>query len=535
MKRLLFISLLIFLLLQSQESISQPLQLQWQQCYGGSQDENGYNIAKTSTGFFLLGSTGSHDQQVPGSFGGSDFWVIRTDSVGSLIWTKTYGGSGDEVSTDMKPTLDGGYILFGYTFSEGNSGLVTGNHGGADYWLVKVDSLGNLEWQKCLGGSCNDISLQIVLTQDGGYLCIGYSCSNDGEITENHGSYDAWVVKVNSTGNIIWQKSFGGTQPDYGFCASSTSDGGAIIGCGVGASDGNIQCSFHGGDADVWVAKLDSVGNIEWQQCYGGSSIETIQSIIKSNDGGYIFCGFTYSNDGDVSGNHGNGDIWIVKLDQLGTLEWQKCFGGSQDDAGFVIKKSTENEYLIGGLSYSNDGDVSGNHNPVWFTDMWIFKISSNGSLLWQQCLGGEGDDAIHDFLDLKMGRLMLFGDTHSGPNSGDVSCNSHGWGTYDYWLVSTLDTTFVLENKFSKQPFEVETIPNPADQSIEFISKQPNWSSNTIIRYFNQLGQNKGILILQKGESNVSLDSQNLPSGTYFYTYSNKDFNGAGKIIIIH
>jgi hypothetical protein len=406
--------LVIVLLLLFLSGFSQPLQIQWQHCYGGTQDETGYTVLKINRGYLLFGSTDSNDGDVPSTHGGGDYWVISIDSIGNIIWTKTYGGSEDEIGTDMKPTPDGGFILFGTTFTQNNSGQVSGNHGGGDFWVVKIDSLGTLQWQKCYGGSCIDWAREIDGTKDGGYFCIGYTCSDDGDVTGYHGGYDIWVVRLNQTGDILWEKTFGGTGIDNGASIHQTEDNGAILGGNIGTDNGNINCSFHGGDFDAWVAKIDSSGKIDWQKCYGGSEIESVMKIIPTTSGGYIFSGETNSNDGDVSGNHGLQDFWVVKLDQWGNIQWQKCFGGSETDESLIIKESSDGNYFIGGVTYSNNGDVHGNHSgDSSYDDMWVIKISPQGNLIWQQCLGGEAYDGVSSILEIPDGGLSYL----DGPN----------------------------------------------------------------------------------------------------------------------
>ena len=532
--RLLILAIVLNISLTGLQLHSQPLKLNWQHCYGGSNYENGYNIIKGTGGFILFCGTDSHDGDVTGFHGGyGDYWLIKTDTAGNLVWNKTYGGIDQDDASYMKQTSDGGFILFGDAFS--NSGEVVGNHGGSDFWLVKVDSLGNIEWTKCLGGSCNDAGYKIDLTQDGGFVCIGSSCSHDGDVTTNYGNYDVWVVRLSQTGDIIWQKSFGGTFTDWGISIKSTSDKGAIIGGLIGSSDGNIQCNYRNFD-DCWVSKLDSSGNIEWQNCYGGTGNESVVDIIPTDDGGYIFNSGTNSTDGDISGNHGDYDFWVVKLDHMGNLEWQKCFGGSSTDRSYVIKKSSDGNYLVGGYTLSNDGDVHGNHSlPPNYSDMWLIKISPLGDLLWQQCFGGDDSEGINDILELNGGTIMLLGGAQTSDNSGDVQCNHHGPGTNDVWLLSVTDTTYVGINDKKGRLYNIWTSPNPADENVSFNITGPDFSTDTKIMVFNNCGQKIQILSLKKGEKSTLFDCHSVVSGLYYYTYINNLFSGAGKIIISH
>ena len=509
--------------------------MNWQHCYGGSNYEIGYKVVKVTNGFFLFSGTDSNDGDVSGNHGGGDYWCIKIDSIGNLLWSKTYGGVGDEISSDMKPTNDGGFILFGSTYTVSSTGEVIGNHGGSDFWLVKVDSIGNIEWSKCLGGSCNDVAYKVDLTKDNGFICVGYSCSNDGDVTMNYGGYDIWVVKLDHSGNILWQKSFGGTFSDWGLCVQSMSDGGAIVGGLTGSSDGNIQCNNRG-FADCWLAKLDSNGNVEWQKCYGGSGYESVVSIISTEDSGYIFTGGTNSIDGDVTGNHGDYDVWVVKLDHWGNLVWQKCYGGSGEEKGQVIKKSSDGNYFVGGYTFSNNGEVTGNHSLFPdYSDIWLIKISPVGELIWQQCLGGDSSEGLEDIFEMPGGKLMLLGATETSDNSGDVQCNHHGPGTNDVWLLSVTDTTYVGMNEIKGVSFKITVSPNPANENIKFTASKANYSSNALIRIFNNFGQQVSSLFLNNGESTVEYNSSSTPEGLYYFNYNSNQFYGVGKIVIIH
>jgi hypothetical protein len=226
------------------------------------------------------------------------------------------GRSNDDEARSVVQTGDGGYIVAGYTRS--NDGDVSGNHGGADAWVVKLNSDGTIAWQKTLGGSSYDEAHSIVQTSDGGYIVAGYTRSNDGDVSGNHGEEDAWVVKLDSEGNIEWQKTFGGSSYDEANSIVQTSDGGYIVAGYTKSSNGDVAyggSTYHGGiQEDVWVIKLDSHGNIIWQEALGGGGYDRAFSIAQTSDDGYVVAGYAGSNDGDVSGNHGSYDVWVVKL-----------------------------------------------------------------------------------------------------------------------------------------------------------------------------------------------------------------------------
>ena len=255
----------------------------------------------------------------------------------AIEWEKSFGGNWEDLASSITQTTDGGYIVAGS--SQSDDGDVTGHHGRLDiydYWIVKLTGMGDIEWQKSLGGSDNDYANSIIPTSDSGYIVAGYSVSADGDVTESRGNLDAWVVKLRSTGEIEWQRSLGGSGEDLANSIAQTTDGGYII-AGLSQSDdgdvtGRHEPSFS---PDVWIVKLRSTGEIEWQRLLGGKGWDEAKYIAPTRDGGYIITGFSNSNDGDVIGLHGNygfRDYWIVKLRSTGEIEWQRVLGGSNKD-----------------------------------------------------------------------------------------------------------------------------------------------------------------------------------------------------------
>jgi hypothetical protein len=187
-------------------------------------------------------------------------------------------------------------------------------------------------------------------------------------VTVNHGSQDCLIVKLDTHGNIQWQKSLGGSGFDSIASIQQTSDGSYIIAGVLESSDSDVT----GGGYDFWIVKLDSLGTLQWQKSLGGSDNDEAKSIQQTSDGGYIIAGSSFSNNGDVTGNHGNQDYWIVKLDSLGTIQWQKSLGGSEEDEAKSIQQTSDGGYIIAGSSFSNNGDVTGNHGGF---DYWIVKL----------------------------------------------------------------------------------------------------------------------------------------------------------------
>lgn len=355
-----------------------------------------------------------------------------TQTVPTIQTQKSLGGSDYDAATSIQQTADGGYIVAGVSYS--NDGDVSGNHGPGDYWLVKLKKDGMIQWQKSLGGSLGDIAYSVQQTADRGYIVAGASTSTDGDVSGHHGGYDYWVVKLEENGSIQWQKSLGGSNDDVGSSIQQTVDSGYIVAGDSGSY--NEDVSGQHGALDYWLVKLKRSGAIQWQKCFGGSNVEHAYSVQQTADSGYIVAGVSYSNDSDVSGNHGSGDYWMVKLKKSGALEWQKCLGGSNFDYAFSVQQTADGGYIVAGYSSSNDGDVSGHHGSDSYTDCWIVKLKMNGTIQWQKSLGGSGNDAAKCIQQTRDGGYIVAGYSYS--NDGDVSGN-HGLG--DYWVVKLKKT----------------------------------------------------------------------------------------------
>lgn len=396
--------------------------IDWQKALGGSGDEELSTITQTiDGGFIMVGYANSTDGDVTGNIGGSDYWIVKLSSSGAIDWQKSYGGTNEDVAFSIQQTNDGGFIVAGCSTSI--DGDVSGNHGGEDFWVLKLTNTGALTWQKSFGGSANECAQYVQQTADGGYIVAGTSASNDGDVSGNHGESDYWVIKLASTGDLTWQKSFGGSSFDLSEAIQQTSDDGYIVAGFTRSNDGDV--SYNNGNYDYWILKLDSSGTITWEKSFGGTSFDYGTAIQQTSDGGYIVAGLALSNDGDVTGNHGNADYWVLKLDATGSLTWQNAMGGSEIDYAYDIDQTTDGGYVVTGYSYSNNFDVIGNHGSL---DYWVVRITDTGSIEWQKCLGGADDDLAFGVEQTTDGGYIVGGYTTS--NDGNVTGN-HGAKDY--------------------------------------------------------------------------------------------------------
>ncbi len=297
----------------------------------------------------------------------------------------TLGGTGDDFAYTIIPTRDGGFAIVGGTNS-GDGDFKVPASNGSDAYLAKYNKYRQLEWTKTLGGTGEDNFTAVAQTLDGGYIAVGQSESTDGDIKENHGGFDVLVVKFSASGKVEWQKSFGGSGDEFGEGVVQTFYGGYAIVAFTSSNDGNVSGNHTtDGDFDGWFIQIGAKGNLLFQHCYGGSDFDGFFSMVSSNNGSFILEGASGSNDGDVSGNHGNGDAWVVKVNAFGKILWQKCVGGSgsEGDGNNDIATTADGNIIIDGGSNSTDGDINAqNDTSVSF----VAKLnSSTGNIIWSK------------------------------------------------------------------------------------------------------------------------------------------------------
>lgn len=479
--------------------LAQVPTIEWQKALGGAEWDLATSVQQTTDGGYILtGYTTSNDGDVLGYSGGGDVWVVKLTSTGSVQWAYTLGGTEYEYAYCIKQTSDNGFILVSQ--SRSNNGHASGNHGRHDFWVVKLNANGNIQWQKSLGGTREDIGKSVAQTSDGGYIVAGYSESNDGDLLNNPslgGAGHYWVVKLSSAGAIQWQKNYGGSEYDSPSDVKQTTDGGYII-AGFTNSN-NYDVSGNHGYYDCWLLKLSSAGVIEWQKCYGGTQNDRAYSVQETSDGGYIFAGLTQSGDGDITSAYGNGDYWVVKTNNVGTIQWQKTYGGGATlgDIAESIQQTSDGGYIVGGYSGSTNHDVTGNHG---FKDFWIIKLNSTGTLLWQKCLGGTGNESCTSMQQTADGGYIAVGDTQS--YNGDVTGN-HG-GTGDVWVVKL--TSGILDVAEDTIDHSGLFFPNPGKDMIYFKEELIS------VQVFDM----KGALVKNLKGSIQSMDISTLSTGSY-------------------
>ncbi|MEQ6124394.1 hypothetical protein AAON49_09355 [Pseudotenacibaculum sp. MALMAid0570] len=351
--------------------------LTWSKTYGGSDDDRGKSLIQTADGgFAILGYTASSDGDVTSNNGFRDFWLIKTDASGNLSWQKTFGFSGADEGISIIETKDNHFLIIGVldvtaSGGLGNAGRNSSRHAGGDYWAIKVTQNGDLTWSRYFGGSFTDIPNGVIETSNNEFIIAGSSDSNDVDISGNKGTYDFWLVKTAASGNLVWEKSFGGMEIDEARGIAPTSDGNYVVVGDTRSSDQDV--SLNNGAADLWLFKMSDSGNLIWNRSIGGSGFDVPRSVKSTSDNGFIIAGSSRSSDGLVANNQGQNDAWIVKVDSNGQLVWERSVGGSEIDFAYDAVELLNGSIIAVGESSSSNGDLLENKG---FTDLLIIKLN---------------------------------------------------------------------------------------------------------------------------------------------------------------
>jgi hypothetical protein len=491
-------SLVILLLLNALALSAQP-SIQWQKTFGGSHNEEVRDVLQTKDGgYIMVGQTTSSDGDVVGYLGGFDTWIIKVDPEGKIIWKNIYGGTNNDWPYSLEETEDEGFIVSGWTRS--NDLDVSGNHGDRDAWLFKLSKNGVMEWQKCYGGSGRDDSWCVTKTNDGGYIMAGSTNSVDGDVSRNIGSEDYWVVKVDSLGEIEWEKSYGGTMEDYAYSVKQALDGGYYV-AGESASK-DIDVVDHRAGDDYWIVKLSSVGELEWTKSFGGTSSDRCNDVYACTDGGCIAVGQTSSDNGDIVVRNEGQDICAVKLSASGEVEWHKTLGSNGNDWGHAVQQTPDGGYIIAGLVEFHDGDVVA---PPGSASMWAVKLNPSGQIEWQKAMGGSLGEIGFAIDQTTDGGCVVAGMTFS--NDGDVTSTQ---AQSNFWIVKLSPVPV----SGSEEPGygSLQAFPNPAG---DYLTLQVSAEGTSLTA---SICDAQGRVLLQENVVNGSqLNVGALPSGLYF------------------
>ncbi len=405
----------------------------WQACVGSHADDTFHAVEPTPDGGCIaVGVMTLPPVDTRTVHGRRELLAVKYAKSGTQEWKKTFGGFENDEACDLVVLADGSSLVVGSTGSP--QGDVSGYHGCNDLWAVRLDASGNIRWQKAFGGSLEDFGFGVVTASDGSFVIAGATSSTDGDVSGNHGGSDAWLIRLDDAGNLLWQTCIGGKGDDMAFDVIRGIDEGFVA---VGrldrlptVEDVDLQTNGLG---NVLAAKLAADGTIAWQSDFGGWEEDVGYGIATAADGTYIIAGMSRSYNASSRDHLGGDDAWVLDIDSTGHMLWNKVFGGWADDCLRSIKPMADGNFIcIGTTSSANaSGDVGGLHGNS--SDVWLVAVDGEGGLLWQRCLGGRDTDAGYDAYDLSDGSFRAVG---AGSPRGEHDIAGGGTGQ-DAWILT--------------------------------------------------------------------------------------------------
>ncbi len=439
-----YICVLTLYILFTNLKISAQPAIMWQNTIGSTANDVLYDLIQTNDGGYVMGgfNTGggiSGDKTVTGSC-----WLVKVNNAGAIEWQKGYVGGSAIYS--IKQTYDGGYILgCGSTL-----GIVgdktepnTGGTGSEDFWIIKTDNLGNIQWQNSIGGNGRDYIQDVSVNMDGTYYVAGYSDSDaSGDKSENNlgagADFDYWVMKLDNIGSILWENTIGSNSGDLLYAAHTTLDGGYILGGLNGGLGGGDMSETPVTGSCYWAVKVDSEGNIEWDNIYeggGGGSNGGIRSIAVASDGGYLLGGYS-SQPGlnDKTESSISYDYWVIKINNVGSIEWDNTITGAGLGADFLtsVAATDDNCFILGGHSNSVVGVDKTESSTVEY-DYWVVKINEFGNILWDYTINSNGVEDLNTLAQSADGGVII-----GGKSNGTLALEKTegNVGDYDFWVI---------------------------------------------------------------------------------------------------
>lgn len=464
----------------------------WSTNYGGAFTEEGYSGTRTpDNGYLALGSTYSYGA------GDHDIYVVCVDSLGDTLWTETYGGTGTEHGYDIQATTDSGYVITGSSWSYGA--------GKSDIYVLKINQYGMVQWSKTIGGPEKEVGRSIRLTSDGGYIVCGSSSSFGA------GFDDVYLVRLNSVGDTVWTHTYGGGSGEIGYAVRVLPDGGFVM-CGATGS-------FGSGYSSMYVLRTDANGDTLWTQAFGGNSADMGYSVELALDGGLIFVGAT------ASSGAGEYDIYLVKTDPSGNIEWENTYGGAAEDRGFSVLPSSDGGFLVGGTTASfGSGQF----------DIYCAKVNPVGDVEWERTFGGSRSEFCQSILSDQQSYVLI---------GYSYSYSAGGADLYLAKIVGDQATPAEDDPDFNlPEDFELaQNYPNPFNPSTTIQFNLPR-RAETALTIYNVLGQpvrQWEFGSLSAGPHDIIWDGRNnqgqmSASGVYLYVLRSDNRYHSRKMVLI-
>ncbi len=364
----------------AKSEVTYTTEMMWNQTYGGNFSELAYALIQTTdNGFALAGSTRSYGA------GMTDMWLVKTDSNGTIQWNRTYGGTTGEEAHNLLQTTDGSFVLAGNIKSYDNDTI------NKSMWLVKTDSNGMMLWNQTFGETEYTYAEKLIQTEDGGFVIAGSTRSYDGNES------DMCLLKTDENGLIQWNHTFGGRNREECHGLIKTNDNGFALA-------GSTR-SYGVGESDMWLVKTDANGGLQWNQTYGGALFDSAHNVIQTTDAGFALVGHT--------GSYGAGeyDMWLVRTDSSGMMLWNGTYGGTRRDYANVLIQTEDGGFLLAGNTRSYGAGM---------TDMWLVRTDSNGIEQYNRSYGGTEDESAYALLQTADDSFVIAGVTSTYGAGGD-------------------------------------------------------------------------------------------------------------------
>lgn len=446
MKRglLTFLGTFYALLLLSQAS---PIKV-WDKRFAGDSVETLNSVRRAADGsLFLAGYSNSKatGEKSATSKGGYDYWIVKTDSNGNKLWDKVIGSTSNDYLMAVWPTSDGGCLLGGYSGGPVSGDKTKAAYGSNDYWVVRLSNNGTKLWDSTYGGTGYEELRYIEPTTDKGFLLVGYtnSVKSGSKKSPGKGAGDVWILKIDSSGRSQWDSTYGGNSDESCYEAHQTKDGGFLIAASSKSPISGNKTVDSIGSYDIWILKISGTGVVQWDKVYGGKLSEDIFTFVELNDGGFLLAGNSYSlaSGNKTLGNRGTVDIWLIRTNVAGNKIWERIIGGNSDEKCNIIRKASDNGFILGGYSYSGTGDRS--KFNIGGADFWVIKVDSFGKRMWDERFGGLRDDVLTD-MELTPGDNMILAGHSKSAKGFDKTADTLN-SNYDYWMLKARQPNFIV------------------------------------------------------------------------------------------
>ena len=543
--------LLIMAMMCCSTVLFSQIRIDWQQCYGSMKDDEAYSLLKHGEGYYVLGYVEKgYSGMVECEFSGSRHtWLLEIGEEGELIRQRCLDFGGNKLFGDGEEEQ--------YLYIVGKDGVGLSDNNNIS--IMKVNEEGETVWRRVFGTEEHSFwdAPRFERTFDGGFVCSVSICFSGGDISQYYGFWDVWVVKLDNLGNIEWETTIGTEGEEMGGRVIPLPDG---TYCAVGyarnqGENGSVpSCNMSHNYVDGLVVRLSAEGDITDSRCYGGSLHDSFTTAIPLDDG-WLFGGSTQSEDGDLGGagfHYGlspNGyltsDIWLMRTDAEGNILWSRCYGGTQYEFVGRIFQNEDGGFTVFGRTDSHDGDAQSAldlYYPYYndYRKIWVFRIDADGNLLWERVMGSatSSDEYLNDVIKLNDREYVIAGLVYCGyPQSGDVNCSNgvffNGQDSGEnYWVLHITDV-FDYDNVEEKQMSNVRVYPNPAATWIAIDYTLPMDYGKATVEIANTLG----VKVLQKQlnghEGQSVLDLRGLANGVYTLTVMCGEYVLAEKLVI--